>query len=162
MQRLYLMAIAPALFAIASSFPHKPGSIQGTWQTVEVTLRGPTGARAVTNLQPNLMIVTGKHYSRVEIHAEGPRPVVADVGHASADELRALWGPFIAEAGTYDVKDNVITMRPIVSKNPAEMRGGTFSTYSFRAVGDTIWVTPKSTEKGPVNDAPTIKAVRVE
>jgi hypothetical protein len=73
----------------------KRGPIQGVWQTVEVTVTGP-GARTITipKPRPNLMIVTARHYSRVEVQAEQPRPIPADVTKASADELRAVWGPF--------------------------------------------------------------------
>ena len=35
--------------------------------------------------------------------AERPRPVLADAAKADADELRATWGPFVAEAGTYEL-----------------------------------------------------------
>jgi hypothetical protein len=150
----------PAL-AIVVAAPSKPASIQGAWRTVEVTLPGPNG-RTITNTQPNLTIVTQKHYSRVEVHADNPRPVVADVAKATADELRAAWGPFVAEAGTYEVSGNVITMRPTVSKNPAAMGPGSFSKYSYRMAGDTIWITPQSTDKGPIADPMKIKAVRAE
>jgi hypothetical protein len=44
-------------------------SVQGVWRVVEATAR---------------------HYSRVEVQADGPRPVLADVAKASADELRAV------------------------------------------------------------------------
>ena len=48
---------------------------------------------------------------------------------ATADELRAAWGPFVGEAGTYEVTTgNVITMRPIAAKNPAAMVPGAFIT----------------------------------
>ena len=137
-------------------------SLQGVWQTVEVTFTGP-GARTITIPEPraNLLIVTGKHYSRVEIHAEGPRPILADADKATADDLRAAWGPFFAEAGTYEVAGNLMTMRPIVAKNPAAMVRGAYRTYTFKLAGDTIWVTAQGSEKGPV-DQVKIKAVRVE
>ena len=50
-------------------------SIQGVWQAVEVTITGP-GARtiAIPEPRPNLTIITARHYSRVEVQSEGPRP----------------------------------------------------------------------------------------
>ena len=36
---------------------------------------------------------------------------------------------------------NLITMRPIVAKNPATMAPGAFVTYSYKLAGDTLWVT---------------------
>ena len=49
-----------------------------------------------------LAIFHGRHYSRVEVHAEQPRPPLADPASASADQLRAVWGPFVGEAGTFE------------------------------------------------------------
>ena len=68
---------SPASSVAAQS---KRGSIQGVWQAVEVTITGP-GARTITipEPRPNLTIITARHYSRVEVQAEGPRPIPADV-----------------------------------------------------------------------------------
>ena len=33
--------------------------------------------------RPNLTIITARHYSRVEVQADKPRPIVADVAKAS-------------------------------------------------------------------------------
>jgi hypothetical protein len=141
----------------------KRGTLQGVWQTVEVTLTGP-GARIITipAPRPNLLIVTAAHYSRVEVQAEGPRPIPADVTKADADQLRAVWGPFVGEAGTYEVTDTGITMRPIAAKNPAAMVPGAFITYSYRVEGDTLWVTQQRNHQGAFANPVTIKAMRVE
>ena len=142
----------------------KRESLQGVWQAVEVTMTGP-GARTIKipEPRPNLMIVTTTHYSRVEVQAEGPRPIPADVTKASADELRAVWGPFVGEAGTYEVTGgNVITMRPLAAKNPAAMVPGAFITYSYKLDGDTMWVTQQRNQNGPFANPVTVKAVRVE
>lgn len=141
----------------------KRDSIQGAWQVVEVTVTGPE-ARTITipEPRPNLIVFTGRHYSRVEIHAEGPLSVPADIGRATADELRAAWGPFVGEAGTYELAGNLITMRPIVAKNPAAMAPGAFVTYSYKLAGDTLWVTFQKNQNGPIVHPVTVKAVRVE
>ena len=140
----------------------KPTSIQGVWHVVEATITGP-GARTISFAErPNLTIITAKHYSRVEVQADGPRPVLADVAKASADELRAAWGPFVAEGGTYEVAGNLITMRPIASKNPAVMGPGVFITYSFKLEGDTLSLTQQRNQNGPFPNPFSFKAVRVE
>ena len=106
-------------------------SIQGVWRVVEATTTGP-GARTIAFTErPNLTLITARHYSRVEVQADGPRPILKDVAKASADELRAAWGPFVSEAGTYEVgPGGSVTMRPIASKNPAVMGPGVFITYA--------------------------------
>jgi hypothetical protein len=85
------------------------------------------------------------------------------VTKASADELRAAWGPFVGEAGTYEVtSDNQITMRPIAAKNPAAMGPGAFITYSYKLDGNTMWVTQQRNQNGPFANPVTVKVVRVE
>ena len=140
----------------------KPTSIQGVWHVVEATITG-AGARTISFAErPNLTIITAKHYSRVEVQADGPRPVVADVAKATADELRAAWGPFVAEGGTYEIAGNLITMRPIASKNPAVMGPGVFITYSLKLEGDTLSLTQQRNQSGPFANPFSFKAVRVE
>jgi len=138
-------------------------SIQGVWRIVEAVTTGP-GARTIAFAdRPNLTIITAKHYSRVEVQADGPRPILADVAKASADELRAAWGPFVSEAGTYDVTPaGLITMRPIASKNPAVMGPGVFITYAYTLNGDTLSLTQQRNQTGPFANPFTLKLVRVE
>ena len=164
MQKLVAVLSTVALLAGNVAAQSKRGSLQGVWQTVEVTVTGP-GARTIKipEPRPNLVIVTAKYYSRVEDHSDRPRPIIADVAKATADELRAVWDPFVGEAGTYEVTDgNVITMRPLVAKNPAAMAPGAFMTYSYKLDGDTLWVTFQKNQNGPIVNPVTVKAVRVE
>jgi hypothetical protein len=92
----------------------------------------------------------------------GARPVLRDATTASADELRAAWGPFYAEAGTYDVTGNVITLRPVAAKNPAAMKPGAFTTWSFTIENDKLRVTTERNQDGPVANPVTVTLVRVE
>src|SRR5262245_37508060 len=101
-------------------------AFEGVWKTVEVTVPGPTPQ--TFRAAATLAIFHGKHYSRVEVHAEGARPLLKDPATASADELRATWGPFIAEAGTFEVTgENIVAMQAMVAKNPAAMTNGAVS-----------------------------------
>lgn len=164
MKKLLSVLVAGGIvFSASGSAQSKRGPLEGIWQTVEVTITGP-GARTIpiSEPRPNLMIVTARHYSRVEVQAEKPRPILPDPAKATADELRAVWGPFVGEAGTYDVTGNVITMRPIAAKNPAAMVPGAFITYSFKLDGSTVWVTQQRNQNGPFANPFTIKAVRIE
>lgn len=165
MQRL-LLALLGAGVLSSPDFARdsKPGSVQGVWEAVQVTMTGPS-PRTITIPEPraNVTILTAKHYSRVEVHAEGPRPPIADVASATADELRAAWGPFFGEAGTYEITGgNTITMRPVVAKNPAAMAPGAFTTHTFRLQGDTLWVTDQRNQNGPIANPVTAKLVRIE
>ena len=136
-------------------------TMEGAWRAVEVSMTGP-GARTIRPLQPNLSIFTAKHYSHIDIHADGPRPSLSDPSKASAEELRQAWGPVVAEAGGYELSRGTIVTRPVVAKNPAAMAQGAFTSYGYRIAGDTLWLTMQRTERGPVTNPPTIKLTRVE
>ena len=161
-----LVALAGVVLMTSGAHPlgqAKPASLQGVWQTVEITIDGPN-ARKITVAEPRqyLTIITAKYYSRTEVQSEGPRPILADSSKATADELRAAWGPFVAEAGTYEVKDNVITMHPNASKSPAAMAPGAFIVSTFRMDGTTLWIAQQRNQAGPYANPVTFKLVRVE
>ena len=136
-------------------------AFEGVWKTVEVVVPGatPQTFRAAATLA----IFHGKHYSRVEVHSEGARPLLKDPATASADELRAVWGPFVAEAGTFEVTgQNVVTMQAMVAKNPAAMTNGATSVYTYQRSGDTLTLTQTRTPSGASAAPVTIKLARVE
>jgi hypothetical protein len=134
-------------------------AFEGVWKTVEVVVPGPTPQTFRT--PATLAIFHGKHYSRVEVHAEGARPVLKDPATASADELRAVWGPFVAEAGTFEVAGNNLTMQATVAKNPAAMMSGAMSVYTYQRKRRHADTDADSHPLGP--SAPvTIKLARVE
>jgi hypothetical protein len=158
-----VLLIAALLTAEGSAVGPNVQSIQGVWQAVEVTIPGPVKRTiAIREPRPNLTMITATHYSRVQVEAEGVRPIIADVAKASAEDLRAAWGPFYAEAGTYEVAGHVITLRPVAAKNPAAMAPGAFTTWSYRLEGSTLWVTAERNQNGPIANPVTVKSVRVE
>ena len=164
MKRLLFAALSVGLLSgQGSAQPSTRESVEGVWRVVEAAITGP-GARTIAFTdRPNQTIFTARHYSRVEVQAEGPRPLLADVAKASADDLRAVWGPFVGEAGTYEMAPGgLVTMRPIVSKNPAVMGPGVFITYSYKLEGDTLSLTQQRNQTGPFTNPFTLKLVRVE
>ena len=164
MKRLLIAALNVGLLTgPASTAQSARESIQGVWRIVEATTTGP-GARTIAFAErPNLTIITARHYSRVEVQADGPRPVLTDVARATADELRAVWGPLVAEAGTYEVAaGGLVTMRPMASKNPAVMGPGVFITYAYTLEGRTLSLSQQRNQNGPFAAPFTLKLVRVE
>lgn len=141
----------------------RPRCIQGVWQVMQVTITGPNPrTTSLPEPRPNLALFTAKHYSHLQVTSEGPRPIPADMAKATAEELRAVWGPFSGEAGTYEIGNTTMTMRPIVAKNPAAMTSGAFTTYAIKLQGDTLWISEERTHRGPIANPVTLKAVRVE
>ena len=156
-----LLALTAVAGLSGAALDSRSPSIEGVWRAVEIETTGP-GARTITGLQPNLSIVTRKHYSHMEIHADGPRPILADPTKASADELRRAWGPFVAEAGSYETSGGSFVTHPVISKNPAAAAPGSFTSYRYRIVSDTLWLTAERDQRGASANPATIKLTRVE
>jgi hypothetical protein len=170
-------AFAMALVLVfQSSLPAQPpGSIQGVWRPVSRTIPATTtpGDRSdpfahvpvgtQTNLQPGLMIFTARHYSRTTDTATTPRPATQEAtpGKATVEELLARWGPFQANAGTYELSGSTLTLRLIVSKDPAGQRG-TFARLTVKMDGDRLWLTPVENAAGRIVAGVTTEYVRVE
>ena len=93
--------------------------------------------------------------------SDKPRPELPEKG-ATDKETADAFRPFIAQGGTYEIKGNEITYRPITAKNPNAMRTGAFQTSTFRLEGDTLWITGKANATGPIANPVTVKMTRVE
>src|SRR5215831_6377493 len=118
--------------------------LEGVWQVMDVG--GQTAA--------GVYIFTGKHYSIV--FATTDRPQVDDTSKATADELRAMWGPMAANAGTYDVSGNLVTIRPIV------MKPGANEVYAFRVEGNILSLTQQRNARGVTVQNAATRLMRVE
>ena len=156
-----LVLALTAGISVTASAQDSNATFQGVWRTLEVVVPGPAGR----TFRPDatLAIFHGRHYSRIEVQAEQPRPVLADQATASADQLRAAWGPFAGEAGTFEVSaSNTITMQATVAKNPAAMKPGAQSVFTYRREGDLLILTQLRTPAGPSPAPITITLTRVE
>ena len=142
--RLVLLAAACAT-AFAADSP-----LVGAWQF-----------DPAQSAQTGLYLFTPAHYSMVL--ASTTRPDVADTGKAAADELRAVWGPLLANAGSYEISGDRVTIHPIVAKIPVVMKPGANEVYQFHIEGRTLTLRQVRNARGvAVDSAPTLKFVRVE
>lgn len=111
--------------------------------------------------QAGLYIFTPTHYSMVL--AATNRLDTADTNKATADELRALFGPLLANAGTYEISGDLLTIRPIAAKFPVVMKTGANEVYRFHVEGKTLTLQQVRNARGvKVAQAPTLKFARVE
>ncbi len=161
MKRALGVLLCMVLVLAGSAARWKTPSLQGVWQVVEVTT-GDSASRVIRHPQAGLLIVTEKYYSRTEEHAERPRPLLSNSATASADELRAAWGAFYGEAGTYAIDGKRITLRPTVAMNPSAMTPGAYAVNAYELSGNTLMVRMLTTEHGPVSTPVTIKLTRME
>lgn len=159
MNRLcWVVAILVTLGMIALG-QSKRSAFEGVWQAVEVVHPGPKPTTIKPG--PNLSIFSATHYSRVLVEASS-RPALANPVSATAEELREVWGPFVAEAGSYELTDTMITFHPIASKNPAAMAPGASIVGSYKVDGKTLKLTIQREYNGPVAYPYTVTFMRIE
>ena len=156
MKTLPAVALLGLLAAVDRSAPPAP-RIVGAWRAVEVTMTAPI----VQTIEPgpNLGVFSATRYSRTLV--TGIQTPLDDSRDATADELRSAWGPFVGEAGTYEMSDRLMTLRPIAAKNAAAV--GKPIVFSYRWLdSDTLLLTAVSDRNGPVAHPETIRLLRVE
>ncbi len=159
MKRIYCSFTLLLISACVVSGQSKRNPLEGTWQAIEVVHTGPNAGNIKPG--PNLSIFSGTHYARVLVEAKD-RPVLANAATATAQQLREVWGPFIAEAGSYEASDNVITFHPTAAKNPAAMVPGVSIAASYKLDGKTLTLTIQREWSGPVAYPYTVKLVRLD
>ena len=78
-------------------------------------------------------------------------------------EALAIFGPFQAQAGTYEVTGGSLSMSSTVAKQPQGMTPGRKPTvYSMALQGNTLTLVQKSGAQGPTANPSTLKLTRVE
>lgn len=129
------------LTSVIASGQQKATPLTGAWQVTKVQGRGPD-AHSVSDPQPGLYLFTGKYFSVEMVMGNAPRPIhptSTEVAKAPAQDILAVYGPLVANSGTYEVDGDTLTLHPTVSKNP-ELMGGRV-TYSFKVEGNTLTMT---------------------
>jgi hypothetical protein len=142
------LIIVPAHTRLMSAAADNP--LQGVWRVVDQAGRPAAG----------VYLFTARHYSMMVASAD--RPDITDTSQATADELRALWNPMVANAGVYDVEGTLVTIRPIVAKIPVVMKPGAYEVYAFHVEGNTLTLTQVRNVRGPVEGRAPTKLVRLE
>ncbi|HKT79151.1 MAG TPA: hypothetical protein VJP86_02940 [Vicinamibacterales bacterium] len=144
--------VATAGWSVVRLSAAPDSEFQGVWRTVEVVVPGAPGSPSHT-FKPGATLAI----------FHGRRTPLANVMTASADDIRAVWGPFVAEAGTFDVGANyTVTMQATVAKNPADMNTGATSVYTYKREGDRLLLTQVRTPTGPSRNPITVTLARVE
>lgn len=96
-------------------------AIQGVWRIVEQTVNHQT--LRDTTLGAGFHIYAARHFAVVRETGEPPRPGAGDVDRATVAQLLATWGPFVAQAGTYELSGDRLIATILVAKNPENVTG---------------------------------------
>lgn len=109
-------AIALTMLVSIVHVPAAAQSLRGTWKRMEVVQVGGRGPGRY-NVEPGLMVFTPLHYSRVIVRA--------------------------ADAGTYELRDSVLTLTPVAAYVRA-IPSGSPRTVVVRIRGDSLWWVTKA------------------
>ena len=136
------------------------GALEGVWEVQAVTFAKPPATPP--NKPVGLIQFSGRHYSMMFVLNSG-RPNFGEGGpaKATADQLRGVWDPLTANAGTFTVTGNVLRTTPSVAKMPDVMAAGAFTERTFSVQGDTLVLTSTRSNAGPAANPQTIRARRV-
>ena len=115
---------------------HSESPLEGAWSVASIHVTGPDSANAT--VQPSLFLFGDKHYSMMRVTGTQPRALAATDSATDAEKL-AAYNSFIANTGTYEVADSMLTIHPVVARSPNYMSGGS-DKYHFRVNGDTLWL----------------------
>lgn len=127
------------------------GPLEGVWRVTGVTIMGGPNEGTNSSPQPGLYYFGRQYYSIARVNGTEPRELWPDgTTRANAPEalLRSTFVPFTANAGTYELEDDTLTMRPNVALMPNFMGSGS-ATATIRIEGDTLWLT-QATDAEPI------------
>ena len=109
------------------------------------------------------MIYTETHFSFTHDLSDARRPNLFPFGlaAATADQLRATFGPFRAGAGTYELSGGEVTTRTEASMF-GPVAPDAFAVQSYTLEGNTLMLTTRRSQFGPVPAPRTFVLTRVE
>lgn len=158
MKKLLSSAFVIAVISVSAYGQSKSPPLIGVWRVTERT-ESPN-APINRSPQPGLFIFAQGYYSIMVVTGDKPRPALPqDVSKATVEELLSVWRPFTANAGTYEIKGDIVTTHPIVAK---VMRPGGRATIKFETEGNTLTLTQVAEDDVPVSNPTSIKLTRVE
>src|SRR5437773_250133 len=114
--RFRLVAVIVVVAGVSVGAQQRPAQtrLQGVWRVVEQTINERTLAGEKLGL--GYYIFTGGYYAVVRESDVPPRPDVSDVTTATGAQLLAMWGPFVAQIGTYELSGDRLLQRILVAK----------------------------------------------
>src|SRR5438132_12717107 len=116
---LTLLVICTTIVSAQSSTKK---TIEGVWKVTEIVVSGENASN-VLNPQPGLIIFTQKHYSVMWVPGNQPRTLFKEENPTNEEKI-AAYDSFVANSGTYEVAEGILTLHPMVARSPNFMSGG--------------------------------------
>ena len=114
------------------------GGLMGVWVIHQIEYADGT---INSDPEPSQAIFTAENYSLLWIYPPTSLRSFEERWAPTDSEKIQRYGEIVVNSGTYEMTgDSLITLRPVVSRVPGFMGGGTL-LYEYRVVGDTLKLT---------------------
>lgn len=110
----------------------------GVWRATVVAVRGSNSTTTNTSPPASLFIITRSHYSQIFEMGDVGRADFAAARPTDAEKIVAF-DAFAANAGTYQVRGNMLILQPLVAKRPRPTAGYSTIPHEFTIRGDTLF-----------------------
>jgi hypothetical protein len=167
---LLVTIVLVSLAAVGNSAVQDPKKtqVEGVWKVAEV-VAPPSNPNekgtSMTSPQPGLLIFTKGYYSGIAVTADQPRTGASAKDPRNPTDAEKIaryeeWRPFIANAGTYEVKGSTLTMHAMVAKSVEVMTTTPTTTWEVKLEGpSTLWLIPPADR---ATTSPRIKFTKLE
>ena len=166
---LFFTALLSAcLLAANTAFAQKKNQLEGVWKIVEVIVPSQSAGKdtTISTPQPGVLIFTKGYYSIIAIQsgrartaAEAPKDP-QNLTDAEKIARFTEWIPFVANSGTYEIKESTILRHPIVAKSVDVMNRQDPLADDFSLEGaNTLRIIPAADRAGI---RPKVKLIRLE
>ena len=154
---VFAVVVCTATLSLIGQQSPSHSSIQGVWRVVEEH----AGGRTITNPNLGFVIYTAKHYAAIRVAQDIKRPTVDDLDTATAQQLLSVWGPFVAQFGTYEIKGDQLMQQILVAKDPRNT--GQRLVRHFKVEGNALSTWAAIDPSGdPLSKPNELKFTRVE
>jgi hypothetical protein len=165
----YALSLVLCLLIANVAFAQTKPSVEGVWKVAETIPPGTTAQDKSTNTtnsntEIGLLIFTKGYYSGMGVEGREARgrvrPPIDPKNLTDAEKIERYeqWKSFVANAGTYEIKESTISMRATVAKNPNRVDKA--NTWEFKLEGtNTLWLIPTGDR---VTTDPRVKLTRLE
>lgn len=114
----------------------RPSGLVGAWLIIETTVTTPDGTTTDENPQPGIYIFTERHFSSMLVPREA-RPLFSE--ERTDEERLTAYDNFIADSGTYELTESLLTTDNIIAKVPNAMDYRI--PYRYTLEGDSLVLT---------------------
>lgn len=112
--------------------------LQGVWRRAEMIVgTGADAGRHFEDMQPGFYVFTPNYFAANFVSAFAPRPGLSAA--PTETEMGTVLGPFASFGGEYAVDGDKLTLKPIVTKDPNNMRGRPFQPIELAWEGSDVW-----------------------